>query len=290
MSDEDALLTAIAAHPQEDTPRLMFADWLDEHGRHARAEFIRVQIEIARNEDLPRAELNRHVDLYKRNQELIDDHRAELLGPLGVLPVRAVVHFRRGFPESVELDVGDFLSHGEALAIAKPRTNVRVVRALRRLASFLASPHTHCVTALSVHADAIEPGELQYPDDLDFFNGIECMTRLEVLDLEGCGITDLHCDLAFNFSVPSLRDLDLSNNLITDAGVADLLRSDLPRQLTRLILGGNDITDAGAIAIAEGWPVGDADKLKDLNLRFTNIGQAGLSALLNRFGGRVALF
>jgi uncharacterized protein (TIGR02996 family) len=58
MSDEDALLAAILAHPDEDTPRLAYADWLDEHadalpGRapeegHGRAEFIRLQIELAR--------------------------------------------------------------------------------------------------------------------------------------------------------------------------------------------------------------------------------------------------
>jgi uncharacterized protein (TIGR02996 family) len=290
MSDDDALLNAIAAHPEEDTPRLMYADWLDEHGQSIRAEFIRVQVAIAQKEHLPRAVKNRYVDLYRRNQELIDDHRAELLGPLAALPTGATVHFRRGFADSVELDVGDFLAHGGVLAAARPRTGVRVVRALRRLASFLASPHTHCVTSLSVHADAIDPGELRYPDDPDLIDGVERFERLEVLDLENCGINDLHCDLVFNFSIPSLRDLDLSNNLITDAGVSDLLRTDLSRQLTRLVLGGNAITDAGAIALAEGWPTGDADRLENLNLRFTPIGPDGQRALLNRFGGRVDLF
>lgn len=119
---------------------------------------------------------------------------------------------------------------------------------------------------------------------------IERMTRLEVLDLEGCGVNDLHCDLAFSFSVPSLRDLDLSNNDFSDAGVSNLLSTDLPQQLKRLILGGNDITDVGAIALADRWPTGGGDKLEHLNLRFTHIGQAGQSALLRRFGGRVVLF
>ena len=41
MSDEKALLAAIWEHPHEDTPRLMYADWLDEHGQPERAEFIR---------------------------------------------------------------------------------------------------------------------------------------------------------------------------------------------------------------------------------------------------------
>lgn len=45
MSDTDlterALLRAILMHPAEDTPRLVFADWLQEHGDEARAGFIR---------------------------------------------------------------------------------------------------------------------------------------------------------------------------------------------------------------------------------------------------------
>jgi uncharacterized protein (TIGR02996 family) len=48
VSDEAALLAAIRTELEEDTPRLAYADWLDENNRAARAEFIRVQIESAR--------------------------------------------------------------------------------------------------------------------------------------------------------------------------------------------------------------------------------------------------
>ncbi|HUR53454.1 MAG TPA: TIGR02996 domain-containing protein, partial [Gemmataceae bacterium] len=48
MTDGDALLAAILAEPDEDTPRLMYADWLEEEGRRERAEFIRTQIALAR--------------------------------------------------------------------------------------------------------------------------------------------------------------------------------------------------------------------------------------------------
>jgi uncharacterized protein (TIGR02996 family) len=57
MTEQAALLAAIAAHPDDDTPRLVYADWLDEHrpdrvaspaaGPSARAEFIRVQCRLA---------------------------------------------------------------------------------------------------------------------------------------------------------------------------------------------------------------------------------------------------
>ncbi len=48
MSDRDALLAAICAQPDEDTPRLVFADWCEEYGEPARAAFIRAQVELAR--------------------------------------------------------------------------------------------------------------------------------------------------------------------------------------------------------------------------------------------------
>ncbi|AWM39630.1 hypothetical protein GobsT_20250 [Gemmata obscuriglobus] len=50
-ADERALLDAIIAEPDEDTPRLVYADWLDEHGRHERAELIRAQIGLIRSKD-----------------------------------------------------------------------------------------------------------------------------------------------------------------------------------------------------------------------------------------------
>jgi uncharacterized protein (TIGR02996 family) len=48
MSDEGALLRAICAEPADDTARLVYADWLDEHEQPERAEFIRVQVDLAR--------------------------------------------------------------------------------------------------------------------------------------------------------------------------------------------------------------------------------------------------
>jgi uncharacterized protein (TIGR02996 family) len=47
-SDGDALFRAICEQPWEDTPRLMYADWLDENGDPLRAEFIRVQVQLAK--------------------------------------------------------------------------------------------------------------------------------------------------------------------------------------------------------------------------------------------------
>lgn len=47
MTDEQALLAAVLSNPDEDTPRLVLADWWDDHGQHDRAEFCRTQIKLA---------------------------------------------------------------------------------------------------------------------------------------------------------------------------------------------------------------------------------------------------
>jgi uncharacterized protein (TIGR02996 family) len=48
MTDHDALLAAICAEPDEDTPRLAYADFLEENDRPEQAAFVRAQIELAR--------------------------------------------------------------------------------------------------------------------------------------------------------------------------------------------------------------------------------------------------
>jgi uncharacterized protein (TIGR02996 family) len=48
MTDHDALVAAICADPDEDTPRLAFADFLEEQGEAERAAFVRAQVELAR--------------------------------------------------------------------------------------------------------------------------------------------------------------------------------------------------------------------------------------------------
>lgn len=47
-TERAGFLQAICSKPLDDTPRLVYADWLDDHGEPERAEFIRVQVELAK--------------------------------------------------------------------------------------------------------------------------------------------------------------------------------------------------------------------------------------------------
>jgi uncharacterized protein (TIGR02996 family) len=48
MSEEAAFLAALKANPADDTTRLVYADWLDEHGAPAKAEYLRRVVYVAR--------------------------------------------------------------------------------------------------------------------------------------------------------------------------------------------------------------------------------------------------
>lgn len=50
MSEEAAFLEALKANPADDTARLVFADWLDEHDQSRMAEYLRMVAAIAQRE------------------------------------------------------------------------------------------------------------------------------------------------------------------------------------------------------------------------------------------------
>jgi uncharacterized protein (TIGR02996 family) len=66
MRDAKGFLQAILDEPEDVGPRLIFADWLKEHGEATRAEFIRVQAELARQ------------DVGGRRRALPRRHRADI--------------------------------------------------------------------------------------------------------------------------------------------------------------------------------------------------------------------
>jgi uncharacterized protein (TIGR02996 family) len=104
MTDRDALLRAICEAPDDDAPRLIYADWLDEHGDPRQAEFIRVQIELARaREDDQQTHL-----LKQREQDLWRELRKWRYAPPDWMSLY-LGHFRRGFADQWQGDVTRFV-------------------------------------------------------------------------------------------------------------------------------------------------------------------------------------
>src|SRR5579871_4647268 len=81
MTDELAFLAAIKEDPDNDLPRLIFADWLDENRQPERAELIRVQVEWARLGEEAPEEVERHRQLNERARSLIAQHGERWLAP-----------------------------------------------------------------------------------------------------------------------------------------------------------------------------------------------------------------
>jgi uncharacterized protein (TIGR02996 family) len=91
-SDGEALFRAICEQPWENTPRLVYADWLDENGDPERAEFIRVQIEAERTQDR--------------------SARTELLARAGQLHQQSGGRWTRGSPTRPGVRIGRDLRRG----------------------------------------------------------------------------------------------------------------------------------------------------------------------------------
>src|SRR6478672_7525843 len=103
---EEAFWQSIQEAPEDDAPRLIYADWLEEQGgaaQTARAEFIRVQCELAR---LPE-DSDRRAALEKREGALWKKHGKEWRAPLR--PFSPKILFRRGFPDEVLVQGKTFL-------------------------------------------------------------------------------------------------------------------------------------------------------------------------------------
>jgi len=137
MGVEDAFLRDILAHPEDDTPRLVFADWLEENGRPERAEFIRVQCELARlnTPHKPRPLCGcRPCVLTRRQLELETGDRKTARLPLvnwnevfareWPLPApgdsRWSTKWRRGFVHALTCSAEDWLFHGRAILDRRP--------------------------------------------------------------------------------------------------------------------------------------------------------------------------
>lgn len=104
VSEREAFLKAIAAVPEDDTARLAFADWLDEHGDPDRAEFVSLQIRRARFGGEPCA----------RETELFAANRDAWLGPLSEFG-DSDFEFERGFVERAAVRGSDFAAHAGAV-------------------------------------------------------------------------------------------------------------------------------------------------------------------------------
>jgi uncharacterized protein (TIGR02996 family) len=268
MTDRDALLAAVIARPEDDLPRLVFADWLEEHGESAWAAFIRTQIAA---EALPPGDPDRAA-LEWTAAGLLREYRTdwdrEL--PEWVTLQDTKIVYRRGFADELSTTPRRLFRDGHELGAVAPVRIVRL-RPQRRVSAttprmFRAHDYYKRIVTLQ-----LGPGLL----------GTAPLTPASPWTRAAGAPLDIYL-LTESRKLTALRELNVSANDLTDdwvvAFVRRFRRSAFTRTLAVLDLSDNQITDAGADALSAMF---DGVRLR---LRGNRITPAGADRLRRRFG------
>jgi uncharacterized protein (TIGR02996 family) len=149
MTQDDAFLADIIANPDDDAPRLVYADWLEDHGQPDRAAFVRVQCQLAR---LPHDD-ERREDLEAKERELLRRHRREWLRPLRGLVSKC--EFRRGFVEQGTATAAAFARRAEDIYRGTPLRYLMLGGRTRRADQLAACPHLLRLASLTLYANGL---------------------------------------------------------------------------------------------------------------------------------------
>jgi uncharacterized protein (TIGR02996 family) len=241
LTDAEPFLQRIRAYPDDDVPRLIFADWLDEQdGRAAeRAAFIRVQVALA---GLPDEDARRG-KLLAEERGLLDTHRDEWEAPFRGLA--SGLAFRRGFVDEVKVTARQFLRHAHELFSAGPIRHVHLLDVGSSLDAVMQSPYLGRLTALTVWAQhAGEPLARSVARSPH-------LSGLRSLSLGRNRLTDDAAEhLATSPLLANLEEIDLSENELGETGARALAASPFLTRLRRLELSGNQVGPAGAEVLA----------------------------------------
>ncbi len=299
------ILAEILAHPDDDAPRLRYADALEAAGERDRGEYIRLECELTRRQrpgERPSPEERAELDALGERASEIEQRSAHAWSPswpnsASGRPL-ARGYYRRGFLDKLQAQSAEFVPSAAAFFALHPIREVEMTadcvgiadvpgfERVRRLsvtggldvASFerlVAGRHLGALESISLevrsgHGDGVAAA---------FASSAERFPRLDYLGLGRCDLgVEAARALARVHAWPRLRGLDLYDNPRLGAeGVGVLAASTLVSTVEYLRLYGNDLgPDAGAALAA-----GRFDKLGDLNLRSNRLGAEGLAALLH---------
>jgi uncharacterized protein (TIGR02996 family) len=259
MSDREALLAAIRSAPDDDLPRLVYADWLEENAESLRSEesvwardrasFIRAQIEASRAEP------------YSPAARAAGERANHLLTPANRHAWTAELHgkaqetaFERGFIEHITVDAADFPDAAESLFDAEPIRGLRLVRPNPRFTEWEV-PLGPC----------FEVPRLQ---------------QIAALDLQNVELQFSDCErLADSPALAGLTSLSLRGNPIFPHWIRDILESESWPRLARLDLA--DIANLGP-SIADGFWAADRRRFKSLDLSGIGFRSDDLKRALSR--------
>ncbi len=250
MTDRDALIRAVIAAPENDLPRLVFADWLEERGTKAdaaRAAFIRLQCELAGTEWLS----GPWQRLYDKSEQLLARHRKAWTAHLKGRVIAS--EFERGFVRHVTVYAKRFVEEADALFAGDPIRSVKFATLASRRGSvpldrLLDCPALARATDLNFDGSAFDNKALRRLAACPHLAGLKYLSLGGLHAFTGAGVAAL----LESPRLPALADLDLTGSACLIGGdVATIVRSPGLRKLTDLNLSVLPIGRETARALAD---------------------------------------
>jgi uncharacterized protein (TIGR02996 family) len=269
MSAHDDLLAAVAAAPDDDGPRLVMADWFEEHGDPDRAEFIRLQLALARKDEYDPD----FAALTVREHELLREHGHRWKVP----DLKAVQEFRRGFVDFVWLRGDRILALSDTIDRTKTITRLRVSGIDRRINDLADLPWANRIRELDLSNNIVV--RFLLPDVFENANWASLSSvivrniRLWAEELEV---------LLQHPSFPRLRNLEVSGNPLGDDGRTLLASSSVLTGLRGLVFRSNGLDESESVHVRGMASLAASQtltSLRTLDLAGHNPGGAGLVAL-----------
>ena len=285
-----AFLDTIVANIDDDAPRLVYADWLDEQGDRDRAEFIRVQVDRARRPAWDAAQ----VRLRLREQELLTQHGERWLAELPAIRGARWEGFRRGVVAEVSFTSFEAMrasAHAcravapvEAVTVRWPRRREgsRVATRIAELRELSLTGRPGGDDEIAWLADSPQLATLRslrarglWAEGLGRLVASPHLVGLKALHLPSNNLGNAGLSALTRFATMKvLEELDLSalarheryndDPIIRAAGIRALLAWPGLARVRSLILSGNDLSRDGLRALVRAPACGS---LKELSLR-----------------------
>ncbi len=284
------LLGEVLAAPDDDEPRLVYADWLTERG-DPRGEFITIQCDLARRgPDATGEDVER---LRAREVQLLARHKKTWIGRFSGTRTEMSFgsktytkgsptkwEFERGFVDAVTMWTTDFARNAPALMACEP------VRVLHLTNGYLTELLEQCPEMRLLRELDLATWKFR-GDELRALARTVRLSSMRVLDLSKCRIgVKAMVDFATHaVEKPGLRALSLWWNAMGDKGAIALAASPVLRSIRQLDLCNNNIAAKGGLALAASPHL---DDIELLDLSANDVGDAA-AALRARFGARVRL-
>jgi uncharacterized protein (TIGR02996 family) len=259
MSTEEAFVRSILDDPDDDTHRLVFADWLDDHGQPERAAFIRAQVRLATlaEDDPARPALLRDEAAYLPSTP--ENVFVEKL-PSGV----EELGYERGFPARLRMTARRFVQKAEQILDVIPLQHIELTSVRPAAAALAACPALGRLRSLTVCSERLGTEGAQALAGSPYLAGLRTLVLHKAQVTTAGGVA-----LAASRHLAGLRYLDLSGNGLMERGNLALANSPHLANLEWLSLERSHVGPGSVAALANSPHLG---RLRELNLGVSRIG------------------